>query len=159
DPMEFADEEAEDADDGSRSDEHAKRTGGTVPVIDAGDDDGEIPPRAWLQGTSFCRRFISALTGGGSAGKTAVRYLQYLAQATGRPLASEKIHHRCPVLITCLEDGIDEVRRRVRALTLRYNIPAAELKGWLFYWAPNGHKLLEIGTDGRPVPGRLEVEL
>ncbi|MGH6678565.1 MAG: ATP-binding protein, partial [Bradyrhizobium sp.] len=129
------------------------------PVFDAGEDDGPIPPRGWLQGTTFCRGFISALTGAGAAGKTAIRYLQYIAQATGRPLASDHVHARCPVLIVCLEDGIEEVRRRIRALRLHYSISGEELKGWLFFWAPSGHKLLETDPRGQRVSGALEGEL
>ena len=33
----------------------------------------KIPPRQWLLGTTFCRRFLSGLIGEGGAGKTAVR--------------------------------------------------------------------------------------
>jgi AAA domain len=137
--------------------QEGQRSGGDV--IDAGDDDAPISPRGWLQGTTFCRGFISALTGAGAAGKTAIRYLQYLAQATGQPFAGEPVHARCPVLIICLEDGIDEVRRRIRALRLRYSISTEELKGWLFYWAPGGHKLMETDPRGQRVLGELEGEL
>ncbi|HEY3909252.1 MAG TPA: AAA family ATPase [Stellaceae bacterium] len=144
-------------------DEPAARPNGHAGVepiiIDAGEDDGAIPPRGWLQGTTFCRAYISALTGAGAAGKTAIRYLQYLAQATGQPFAGEHVHARCPVLIVCLEDGIDEVRRRIRALRMHYRIPADELKGWLFYWAPSGHKLMETDPRGQRVLGNLEGEL
>ena len=132
---------------------------GANPIIDAGEDDEPIPPRRWLQGTTFCRGFISALTGAGAAGKTAIRYLQYVAQATGRPLAGEHVHARCPVLIVCLEDGINEVRRRIRALRLHYSIPADELKGRLFYWAPSGHKLMETDARGQRITGNLDGEL
>lgn len=45
---------------------------------DAGEDDRPIPPRGWLLGNSFCRRFVSSLIADGGVGKTAVRYAQYL---------------------------------------------------------------------------------
>ena len=36
---------------------------------DAGDDDAPIPPRGWLLGTTYCRKFVSSLLGGGGEGK------------------------------------------------------------------------------------------
>src|SRR5262249_45059732 len=53
---------------------------------DAGEDNGPIPPRGWLLGNQFCRRFLSSLIAPGGTGKTALRMLQYLAMTTGRPL-------------------------------------------------------------------------
>jgi hypothetical protein len=46
-----------------------------IEVHDAGDiDPTAIPPRGWLLGTTFCRKFISGLVAEGTAGKTAIRY-------------------------------------------------------------------------------------
>lgn len=53
---------------------------------DAGDDDEPIPPRGWLLGNTFCRKFISSLIASGGTGKTAVRTAQALSMATGRSL-------------------------------------------------------------------------
>src|ERR1700737_1309146 len=76
-----------------------------VKVHDAGDIDvAKIPPRGWLLGTTFCRKFISGLIAEGGAGKTAIRYVQYLAAASGRPITGEHVHVRSRVLIVCLED-------------------------------------------------------
>jgi RecA-family ATPase len=61
-----------------------------------------------LLGTVFCRTFLSGLIGVGSAGKTAIRYVQYLAAATGRDLTGERVHHRSRVQIVCLEDDLNE---------------------------------------------------
>jgi AAA domain len=58
-------------------------------VWDAGDDTAPIPPRGWLLGNTYCRRFLSSLVGDGGVGKTAVRYAQLLSAAIGRSLTGE----------------------------------------------------------------------
>jgi AAA domain len=99
---------------------------------DAGDDDAPIPPRGWLLANTFCRGFLSSLIAAGGTGKSAVRIAQALAMATGRPLTGEHVFRRCRVLLISLEDGRDELRRRVRAAMMHHGISAADVKGWLF---------------------------
>jgi hypothetical protein len=123
---------------------------------DAGDDTGTIPPRGWLLGTQFCRRFISSLQAGGGVGKTALRVLQYLSMATGRSLTGERVFQRCRVLLVSLEDDQDELRRRILAARIHHGISADELRGWLFLAAPGasaGKVMVDTG-DG-PVRGTL----
>ena len=55
-------------------------------IWDAGDDDYAIPPRGWLLGTVFCRRFLSSLVADGGTGKTALRIAQLVSLAIGRSL-------------------------------------------------------------------------
>jgi AAA domain len=113
-----------------------------VEVHNAGDiDAAKIPPRGWLLGTTFCRKFISGLIGSGTAGKTTVRYVQYLAAATGRKLTDEHVHVRCRILIACLEDDLDEIRRRIAAALLHYRIDSSVIDGWIYYCCPRGLKL------------------
>src|SRR5882724_1880610 len=82
---------------------------------DAGLDDYDVPARQWLLGTVFCRTFVSSLIADGGVGKTALRILQALAMANGRPLTGEHVFRRCRVLLLCLEDDRDETRRRLKA--------------------------------------------
>ena len=103
---------------------------------DAGNDDAAIPPRGWLLGNVFCRRFVSSLIGDGGVGKTALRIAQCLALATGRALTGEHVFQRCRVLLVSLEDDADELRRRVEAARLHYGIHREELRNWLFLAAP-----------------------
>ena len=98
---------------------------------DAGDDDADIPPRAWLLGNTFCRRFLSSLIAAGGTGKTAVRIAQALSLATGRNLTDEHVFRRSRVMFISLEDDRDELRRRVRAAMMHYGINLADVKGWL----------------------------
>jgi hypothetical protein len=58
-----------------------------------------------------------------------------------------------------LEDGKDELRRRIQALCLFYKIAPEELKGWLILAAPTDMaktgKLMNLGRRGQAIPGAL----
>jgi hypothetical protein len=140
-------------------DEETRQTS-NLNVHDAGDIDvSKIPPRQWLLGVSFCRKFISGLIGTGGAGKTAVRYPQYLSLGTGRNLTGEHVHVRSRVLIACFEDDLDEIRRRIAAAMLHHRIAPHDVKGWIYYCCPRGLKLLRIGQDRDTAVGELYTEL
>jgi AAA domain len=128
---------------------------------DAGDDVEPPPPRGWLLGNIFARKFVSSLLGDGGVGKTALRYAQLLSLAIGRSLTGDHVFQRCKVLIVSLEDDADELRRRILALRLHYGIGTAELKGWLFLSAPGNAagKLMTLDKNGRPVIGELADNL
>jgi hypothetical protein len=135
--------------------------GDTIPELGEWDvgDDTELPlPRQWLLGNQFCRRFLSGLLAPGSTGKTALRLLQYLALATGRPLSGEHVFKRCRVLVVSLEDDKDELRRRIAAARIHYEIAPSDLRGWLFCAAPKGFKLAEVRNGSRQI-GILEKML
>jgi AAA domain len=125
---------------------------------DAGQDDYVIAPREWLLGPVFCKGFVSGLVAPGAAGKTAVRILQYLSCATGRPLSGEHVFRRCRVLLLSLEDDQDEVRRRVKAAMIRHNIKAQDIAGWLYLATPRDLLLAEM-KDGTVQAGELETAL
>jgi hypothetical protein len=119
---------------------------------------GKPPPREWLLGNQFCRGFLSGVQAPGATGKSAVRMLQYLSLATGRPLSGEHIFRRARVLLLSLEDDDDELRRRLEAAQMHYDILPDELDGWLFCATPKGIKLAEI-KDGSRQAGQLDVML
>jgi hypothetical protein len=123
-------------------------------VWDAGDDDYVIPPRGWLLGATFCRRFLSSLIADGGVGKTAVRIAQLISLAIGRSLTGEHVFLRCKVLIVSLEDDRDELRRRVYAVMRHHGVSAVDVRGWLFLSAPKGLRLAEM-VDGAPAAGVL----
>jgi AAA domain len=125
---------------------------------DAGDCTGVPPPREWLLGNQFCRRFLSGLLAPGATGKTALRMLQYLALATGRPLTGQHVFKRGRVLLLSLEDDDTELRRRLAAARLHHGIEPSELQGWLFCATPKGIKLADV-KDGAKVAGPLEAML
>ncbi|UQR67716.1 helicase RepA family protein [Bradyrhizobium sp. C-145] len=125
---------------------------------DAGDFVDMPPPREWLLGNQFCRKFLSGLLAPGATGKTALRTLQYLALATGRPLTGQHVFKRCRVLLLSLEDDDSELQRRLAAARIHYEIAPADLKGWLFCATPKGIKLADM-RDGARVRGPLEAML
>jgi AAA domain len=125
---------------------------------DAGDDPGPIPPRQWLLGNQFCRGFISSVVAAGGAGKSALRLLQFISMAIGRPLAGQHVFRRCRVLLISLEDNGDELQRRIKAVLNHYNIDRAELKGWLFCASPKLAKLAETKNRTRTI-GPLEQQV
>jgi hypothetical protein len=124
-------------------------------IWDAGEDDYNIPPRGWLLGNTFCRRFTSSLIADGAVGKTAVRIAQLMSLATGRSLTGEHVFIRCNVLIISLEDDKDELRRRVYAVLRHHKVKPAEVQGRLFLAAPKGLRLAEM-KSGAPAAGILE---
>jgi AAA domain len=129
-------------------------------VKSAGCDYGPIPPRRWLLGTNFCRGFLSGLTGQGAVGKSALRLMQFIAVALGRPeLAGERQVKRTKVLLVSLEDDEDELRRRVRAACDGHGIDQSDLDGWLYYWTPRDLRLLDVDQFGRAKPGELGAAL
>jgi hypothetical protein len=125
---------------------------------DAGDMIDKPPPREWLLGNQFCRGFLSGLAAPGATGKTALRTLQYLALATGRPLTDEHVFKRSRVLMLSLEDDDNELMRRLSAARIHHDIAREEVGGWLYCWTPKGIKLADI-KDGARVTGPLEAML
>jgi RecA-family ATPase len=128
---------------------------------DAGGDTELPPPRAWLLGNIFARKFMSSLLGEGGVGKTAVRYAQLLSLAIGRSITGDYVFQRCRVLIVSLEDDADELRRRILAVALHHGIDRALLKGWLFLSAPGagGGKLMTLDKRGQLARGALADKL
>jgi hypothetical protein len=116
----------------------------SLEILDAGDDPGVIPPREWLLSNQFCCGFISSIVAAGGTGKSALRLLQFISLALGRPLCGQHIFRRCRVLLISLEDDRVELKRRIAAVLLHYGIPRSELKGWLFFASPKLAKLAEV---------------
>jgi len=156
-PANGADEQPPWEEQKEKHDEHSAADEG-LGECDAGDDTEKPPPRHWLLGNQFCRKFLSGLFAPGATGKSALRLAQYLSLATGRELTGEHVFRRCRVLVVSLEDDHDEMRRRILAARLHYNISLDELKGWLFYATPKGLKLAEMKGGSRQI-GLLEKRL
>jgi hypothetical protein len=139
----------------------AKSNGGALSDLgewDAGDDPGPIPPRQWLLGNQFCRGFISSLVAAGGVGKSALRLLQFISLALGRPLCGQHIFHRSRVLLISLEDDDNELQRRIKAVLDHFEIPRSELKGWLFCKYAKRCKIAEL-KNGHRAAGPLEQQI
>jgi len=120
----------------------------TLGEWDAGEDERPIPPRRWLLGNSFCRRFLSGVLGDGAVGKNRAAD-RAIALPCHRPrLDRRHVFGQRRVLLISLEDDRNELRRRVRAAMLHHEIKPEDLKGWLFLAAPKGLKLIEKSETG-----------
>lgn len=123
---------------------------------DFGEDNEEIPPRGWLQGNLLCRQFLSSIVGEGAVGKTALEMVLALSLATGRNLLAEHVFQRCNVLLVCFEDGKNELRRRLTAAMLHYDISKAHIKGRLFITAiSRSDAKIAAMENGKIIGGKL----
>jgi AAA domain/Bifunctional DNA primase/polymerase, N-terminal/Primase C terminal 2 (PriCT-2) len=152
----------EDARDAPTEEEEARKNSAPgLGVWDAAGDEALPPPRGWLLGHTFARKFMSSILADGGVGKTALRYAQALSLASGRMLTGEHVFQRSRVLIVSLEDDADELRRRILAARLHHRIDREALKGWLFLSAPGGAagKLMSTDDKGRAVVGELAANI
>jgi hypothetical protein len=94
-------------------------------------DPASIPPRKWLYGRHYIRRFVSATVAPGGLGKTTLTTVEALAMATGRPLLGVECEPR-RVWIFNLEDPFDEIERRIAAACVHYGIRPDEIRDRLF---------------------------
>jgi hypothetical protein len=118
----------------------------------------EIEPRGWLLGNLMCRQFLSSLIGDGGVGKTAFRILCALALATGRKdLLGIHVFGRCRVLYLCFEDGEEELKRRICAAMIYYDIRPEDIEGYLFVKAitDSRWKMATTNEARKPQPGPL----
>lgn len=126
--------------------------------FDAGEcADDVIPPRAWLLGNIFCRRYVSSIVADGAVGKTSLRYAQLLSLASGQELTGDKVFQRCRVLVVSLEDDANEVKRRLRAACLHHKLDQKSLTGWMYVATPGarGGRLMSVDKHGRAETGSL----
>jgi hypothetical protein len=148
-----------DNDDGRPNGQAAPPPGWTPTVIDVGEDFEPIPPRGWLLGATFCREFVSSVLAAGATGKTALRIAQLLSLASHRSLTGEHVFQRGRVMLFGLEDGIHELRRRVRAAMIHYGIQHEDIAGWFYIAAlpPEGGRLVSNGAA--PLKDWIEREI
>jgi hypothetical protein len=121
------------------------------PLYDAGRIGNFVPPRQWLLGNTFCRKFVSSISADGGTGKTALRVAQAMAVATGRPITGEHVFQSGRVLYLTLEDDKEEFDRRILACRMHHQIEEEKLAGQFFYMAINGPKLATQTRDGTEV--------
>jgi AAA domain len=143
---------------GKRSNDSIGDPVASLDEWDAGDDPGAIPPRQWLLANQFCRGFISSLVAAGGVGKSALRLLQFISLAIGRPLCGQHVFRRCRVLLISLEDDTGELQRRIKAVLNHFRIDRGELKGWLFCATPRLAKLAQMNGKIRSA-GPLEHQI
>lgn len=100
-----------------------------------------IPPRRWLYGRELVRGFVSVLGSPGGVGKTAYGMVAGFSIAANRPLLAvagqpvpptHKVHKTGAVWFYNLEDPLDEMRRRAKAVMLHHKVRRDEIAGRIF---------------------------
>jgi hypothetical protein len=117
------------------------------PTVFEWEDPATIPVRDWIYGKHLIRRHVSATIASGAVGKTSLKIVEALALATGRPLLGVDVPKRSKVWLFNLEDDLLEIRRRVSAAMIHYNIKPADIGDRLMI---DGEKsLLITSTDNK----------
>jgi hypothetical protein len=108
----------------------------------------ELPRRKWVYGHHLIRGFVSCTIAPGGVGKTALECTEALAMVTGRALLGDVPDGRPRVWLLNLEDPIDEIRRRIGATALHYDISKVDIGDRLFL--DSGRDIaLVIAADSR----------
>src|SRR5262245_35273051 len=95
-------------------------------------DPAEIPPRAWLYGRHYIRRFTSATVAPGGLAKTSLVLVEAVAIALMRPLLGIVPRERFNVWVWNGEDPREELERRIAAICQHYGLDGHDLEGRLF---------------------------
>lgn len=117
------------------------------PTVFEWEDPSTIPVRDWLYGKHLIRRHVSATIASGAVGKTSLKIVEALALVTGKALLGQEVPKRLNVWLFNLEDDLIELRRRVSAAMIYFNIKPADIGDRLHI---DGEKsLLITKTDHR----------
>jgi hypothetical protein len=94
-------------------------------------DPATIPPRQWIYGRHYIRKYVSVTVSPGGLGKTGKAIVEALSMVTGRELLGETVHERARVWLLN-EDPQEELNRRIAAACKHYRIRPDEIAGRLF---------------------------
>nr|CAD6606447.1 recombinase RecA [Rhizobium sp. Khangiran2] len=94
-------------------------------------DPRNIPPRQWIYGRHYIRKYVSLTVSPGGVGKTGKAIVEAVAMATGRNLLGEEVHERARVWLLN-EDPKEELDRRLAAACVHYGIREDEIRGFLY---------------------------
>jgi hypothetical protein len=101
-------------------------------------DFATLPRRQWLYGRHYVRRYVTGTVAPGGGSKTALKIVEAVSMAVGSDfLDGGKPIERRRVFYWNGEDPLDEIKRRIAAICLRYNVDPKELERWLF--VDSGH--------------------
>lgn len=95
-------------------------------------DPKTIPPRDFVYGTHYIRKFVSAGFGAPGGGKSSKRLVEAIAMASGRALLGVKPVQKLKVWYWNGEDPEEEIDRRIAAICMHYGIKPQEPEGYLF---------------------------
>jgi hypothetical protein len=126
-----------------------------VPTVFEWQDPTTIPLRDWIYGKHLLRGIVSMTIASGAVGKTSLKIVEALALATGRSLLGQEVPKPSRVWLFNLEDDMTELRRRVSAAMIYYNIQPEDIGDRLLV---DGEKSLVITkTDHKGTKINLPV--
>ncbi|MEZ0218657.1 MAG: AAA family ATPase [Tardiphaga sp.] len=91
------------------------------------DDLTNIPSKEFVLGTRFQPGALTVGVGPGGVSKSMFAMMSAVCIASGRALTGELVSKRGPVLVYDAETPIDEIRRRLKALAARHNVPLSDV--------------------------------
>ena len=109
-----------------------KSANGSSPRHTSGATRQTIPPRAWVYGWHYIRKFTSATVAPGALGKSSLQLVEAIAIALKLPLLGIMPMEQTNVWYWNGEDPAEEIERRIAAICERYEIDGKELEGRLF---------------------------
>lgn len=91
----------------------------------------QIPPRQFLYGRHYVRKYLSATIAPGGVGKSALALTEAVAMASGKPILGLQPR---PLIVWYWngEDPIDETQRRIAAACIHHQVAPADIEGRLF---------------------------
>jgi hypothetical protein len=125
------------------------------PTVFEWQDPATIPLRDWIYGRHLLRGIVSMTIASGAVGKTSLKIVEALALATGRPLLGQEVPKQSRVWLFNLEDDMVELRRRVSAAMIYYNIKPEDIGDRLLI--DGERSLLITKTDHRGTKINLPV--
>lgn len=114
-------------------------------------DPSQIPPREWLYGHHFARRYLTATVGAGGGGKSSLAIVEALAMVTGRPLLDPDGPLSKPLRVwyVNIEDPVEEIARRFHAAAKHYNVTNDKIGGRLFTDSGRDQEFVIMHQRGR----------
>jgi len=92
----------------------------------------EIPPRQWLYGAHYIRRYVTATVAAGGLGKSSNALVENLAMASGRSLVGVGAKRPLRVWYWNGEDPREETERRVAAICKHFQIAEGDIGDRLY---------------------------
>jgi hypothetical protein len=108
-----------------------------------------LPPRQWLYGRQYIRRFVSGTVATGGMGKSGLVLAESIAMVSGRNLLGHPPKSKYRGWYINGEDPRDEIDRRIGGILLRYGIAPEEVEGRLFVDSGRDRDFTLVETTAR----------
>lgn len=95
-------------------------------------DPSTLPSRQWLYERYLCRGVVSMTVAPGGTGKSALALCEAVALASGKTLIGSEVG--CPLRVWYwnLEDGMEELQRRIQAICIQHGVSGTDIGDRLF---------------------------